>query len=304
MDGITTLVVLMLVVLLAILEATMPKPRSSLPSIVTLIAIILLVILAILQSQHIEFVPDKYLIWVLVALVFIPIALTIYTLRKEKLSVILGKLDTDSRLIVENIVDTLQQIYLNEKTIARTLSADISEDKVTEMYSEIMKVLGLRIISYMPHPDDEVTVRTVMKLLLYAARDIVVIVIIVGLSHLFPYFIREMRFLRVAAVPDVLEIGLNSIEGTDKDLNQTLKMQLLNASKMIRTEKSVNVIQKCLKYSHATNNLYLIELLASKQAILSNKVRLYAELTRRNPDHLMSQRFAEVARAVSNELVG
>lgn len=303
MEAIITLLIAVLFTMWGVL---MPKPRSSTPAAVTLICIVLLFVVYVLKWQYPEFIPDKYLIGVLIALVVIPVIFTQYVLHEEKLHVALGKLDTDNRRILENIIVTLQNIYLNEKKMVVTLSASISEDKAVETYSEILKALGIRMPSYLPRSDDKVTLRTAIKMVLYAIWDIVVIVIIIGLARLFPYFIREMRFLRAAAVPDMLGIGLNSIEGTDKGLNRALKKRLWGATKTIRTEKSVNVIQKCLKYSHAINNLYLMELLASPKittsSIPSSKLQLYATLTRGDPDHLISQRFAEVARVISNEL--
>jgi len=295
----------------------MPKPRSSLPSKVTLVALALLVIIAILQSLHRQFILEKFLIWILVALVVIPIIFTLVILRKEKLNIILGKLDTDNRLILENIIGILQNIYFNEKTMVQTLSANVSEDKVIELYSEIVKMAHLSILNYIQAHDGNINRSEKLKIRLYAIRDIIAFVIRIVLSPLYPYFIREMRFLKVAAIPDALGIGLNSIEDTDKDLNKKLKAQLWDATKIIRTNKSVNAIQKCLRYSHATSNLYLTKLLGAKRIFTSsnlqlseaekiiplNKLRLDVALTRGDPDHLMSQRFAEVANVVSKELM-
>ena len=129
----------------------------------------------------------------------------------------------------------------------------------------------------------------------------------VAFSRLLPYFIREMQFLEVSTIPDTLEIGLKTARNIDSNFNQlleTLNRQLRDATKWFRTDNSVNVIQKCLKYSHATNNLYLVNLLNTDKTNISNKLKRYAELTRGNFGYLMSQRFAEVASILSKELKG
>ena len=300
------IIAIVIAVLLVIAEAIMPKPRSRLPAIVILIAIVVVLAIAFLQWQEPELIPEKYIIWILVASAIIPIAFYVFTVQREKLTTVLSKLDDDSKQRLENIIGILQQVYFNEKTMVETLSTTISKDKVETMNSEINKTSGFRLSGYLQAHEGEYSLIEKIKLVMFTVWDIIILTII-AFSRLFPYFIREMRFLEASTIPDTLEIGLNNARNIDDNFDKllkTLEVQLQDATKWIRTDNSINVIQKCLRYSHATNNLYLVKLLNADKTNISNKLKRYAELTRGNYGHLMSQRFAEVASVLSRELGG
>lgn len=78
-------------VLLAVWGATVPKPRSSIPSVVTLVAIVLLLLVTFLQWQNPAYIPENYLLWVILAIVVVPVAVCLFMLKREKLSNVLSK---------------------------------------------------------------------------------------------------------------------------------------------------------------------------------------------------------------------
>ncbi len=86
---------LVIAVLLVIGAGAMPKPRSYLPAIVTLIAIMLVLAIAFGEWLYPEIISKKYVAWILIVSVVIPVLFYVCTARREKLTAALGKLDAD-----------------------------------------------------------------------------------------------------------------------------------------------------------------------------------------------------------------
>jgi hypothetical protein len=239
----------------------------------------------------------------MMAIVAVPIITCLFVLRKEKLSNVISKLDGENRRIVENIIGILQQIYFNGEKMVEELSSSVPDGKIEAINEETNRVLGLKLFNFAKSYHGKRTINVVIKASFYALWDISVFI---ALMLVLPRFMKEAVMFNTSAVPDVIGIGLSIIENTENDLNIVLRKQLWDATKIIRSDKSVNAIQKCLKYSRAVNNLYLIKLLnvKNRDAMSSTLFRIYTASASGDNDHLMAQRFAEVASNISRELEG
>ncbi|MFC1943842.1 hypothetical protein ACFLWO_04645 [Chloroflexota bacterium] len=277
----------------------MPKPRSYIPALITLLAILVVIGVAIEEYIDENLLSDTLEIVILVIAAIIPIISYIIVFWREKLQVILNKLDEKDRKLVEKVVSILEQIYFDEKDNIESISKSITELDTEKVNKELNHVIGLGYFEKLQEYDSKVDAKEKIKMICFIGWALLVLVTISFSKFIFPYFIREYQFFLVSSVPSVLGI-------TKSDENTPLYQQLSNESIWIRTDDSVNVIRKCLKYSHATNNLYLISLINKDKVETSNNrwMKVYANYTSGYFNHLMEQRFAEVANILSKEFRG
>ena len=173
----------------------------------------------------------------------------------------------------------------------------MTEADTGKINTGLNRVLGLGYFYKIQEHEGEFSTKEKMRMILFICWFFIVLTTVLLSRYIFPYSIREQQLFMVASVPESLGI-------TKENEKLPLYQQLRDKSKWIRTDNSVNVIRKCLKYSHAVNNLYLIKLINAENESRNIWFKRYSYITRDNYDHLMSQRFAEVANVLSKEFGG